>query len=434
VPGNGSGGPWRYVHSILAGIDLDEFDVVLFCDLPNGYAARPAVRVVRLEGDSNPVPEAADRNVGPTAQPVGQTFLSALSLTNGWRHLTPDFIRLWAGFGKEAARLARRFRMQPLDLLHTNNTGCEEAAVAARLARVPNVLGTFHVDPTYDLQQVRSQARHRLLECLSNHCLDRGIAVSEATRRTWLRRTHLPAERVGTIHNGIDPMKFRRRHTRPEARQRLGLRADAGPVIGGVGRLDEAKGFHYLLEAVAALSAEHPRLTLLLAGEGPLRSSLAESAGKLGIADRVHFLGFCQEVQVIYDALDVFVLPSLAETLGYAHLEAMATELPAIGTQVGGVPEVIRSGETGFLVPPRNSAALAAALRPLLSSAELCERMGRAGRRRVIESFHEADMVSRTIEVYRAMLGHRRRSFTARQIRDSVVSGRYAYASYASAR
>jgi glycosyltransferase involved in cell wall biosynthesis len=307
----------------------------------------------------------------------------------------------------ECLRLARKFRTRPIELLHTNNTGCEESAVAARLAGIPRVVGTFHVDATYDLEGTRSGLRYRVLEYLSNHCLHKAIAVSEATKANWMGRTRLSANRIVTIHNGIDPERFQRRTGRIEARQLLGLPGDDRLILGGVGRLDEAKGFTYLLDGFAELVRDYPNTMLAIAGDGPLRGPLEKQASRLGIADRVRFLGFCRDVQRVYDALDVFVLSSLCEALPYALLEAMATRLPVVGTTVAGVPEVIIQGETGFLVGARDANALAGAIRPLLDSPELRERMGQAGRERVVRHFNEADAVQKTISVYREMLGRR---------------------------
>jgi glycosyltransferase involved in cell wall biosynthesis len=116
----------------------------------------------------------------------------------------------------------------------------------------------------------------------------------------------------------------------------------------------------------------------------------------------------------VLDALDVFAMPSLCETLGYALLEAMATELPAVASAVGGIPEVVVANQTGFLAPPRAAGALAAALRPLLASAELRDRFGGAGRERVVRCFREDEMVRRTIMLYRELCVSPRRSSGSR--------------------
>jgi glycosyltransferase involved in cell wall biosynthesis len=390
-PGAGTGGPWRYVHSILAHLDPAEFEVTVYCDLAGDYEPRPWVKVVRLglppalPGGATPAPVPARRS---------RTLFS---------RVVPPAGRLWAGFAREAGRLARLIRRNPVDLFHTQNTGCEESPVAARLAGVRRVLGTFHVGSTFDLHRDRAGPRHRVLEAFSNRCLRTAISVSDATRRDWVRRTHVPADRVVTIHNGIDPDRFRRRHPKTEARRRLGLPVDA-PVVGGIGRLDPAKGFADLIEAAARLRPEFPDLCVAIAGEGPLRAGLEAEAARLGVADRIRFLGFQPDVQLTLDAVDVFALSSHCEALPYALLEAMATGLPAVGAAVGGVPEVIVPGETGFLVAPRDPPGLAAGLRPLLTDPALRDRMGAAGRERVVRSFHERDMVRRTVGVYRELL------------------------------
>jgi glycosyltransferase involved in cell wall biosynthesis len=381
-PSRGPSGPSRYVESILRGIDPQEFEVVLF-----GEAGGPYSRCDGVEFDARDRKSRSRQECLPR-----QLWMGA-----------PIFLKLWSGFGREILHLANRFRAQQLDLLHTNNAGCEESAVAARLAGVPRIVGTFHVDSTYDLSGSRSGFAHRAIECVSNHCLDAAIAVSEATGRDWVRRTRLSPARIVRIYNGIDPSKFERSSERAEARRRLGLPND-GMIIGGVGRLDEAKGFRFLLEAVAKLPPTQPPVMLALAGDGPLLQSLQTRAGELGIADRVRLLGFCGDVRPVYDALDIFVLSSLCEALPYALLEAMAARLPTIGTRVGGVPEIIVEGETGLIVPPRDANALAAALRRLTESQDLRQRMGEAGRERVVRHFNEREMVRQTLDLYRDLL------------------------------
>ena len=395
-PGAGTGGPWRYVHSILAALDPNEFDATVFCDLPGEYEPRPWVKVDRL----------SDPRAHSGAAPVtanGSHPLKRSAITR----LAPKAVRLWAGFGEQARRLSRLIRRHPVDLFHTQNTGCEESPVAAKMAGVRHVIGTFHVNSALDLHRVRSGPSHRVLEHLSNRCLDTAIAVSHATKRDWVRRSHIPANRVVTIHNGIDPEKFRRRQSREAARAALGLLTD-GPIVGGLGRLDEVKGFAFLFAAAVRLRREFPNLIVAIAGAGPLRESLEQQAAQLDLIGVVRFLGFQSDVQLVLDALDVFAIPSLCEALPFALLEAMAAELPAVGAAVGGIPEVIVPGETGFVIPARDPARLAESLRVLLKDAALRTRMGTAGRARVIRDFHERDMVQKTLQLYRDALGIRR--------------------------
>ena len=324
---------------------------------------------------------------------------------SGIKATLPRPVKVAVGFHRKSRQLAREIECVECSIFHTQHTGCEEAPVAARLAKHPRVLGTFHVDSTYDLENARGGLIYRALERLSNRCLHRAIAVSEATKRDWVRRTGIPADRVVTIHNGVDAHHFQRGRSQAAARQELGLPNDGRLIVGGVGRLDAAKGFAYLIEAAAMLAADFPQLHLAIAGQGGLREELEELARRFGVANRVQFLGQCADVRIVYDALDVYAMPSLCEALPYALLEAIAHELPVAAATVGGIPEVIVEGETGFLTPPRDATALAAALRSLIESQDLRLRLGRAGRERVSRHFTEADCVQKTIDVYRQMLG-----------------------------
>jgi glycosyltransferase involved in cell wall biosynthesis len=252
------------------------------------------------------------------------------------------------------------------------------------------------------LRNERSSFGYQFLERISNRSLHTAIAVSAATGRNWRRRTFLPNQRVVTIHNGIDPGRFSRRQSPSDARVALNLPRDTFMVV-GLGRLDEAKGFADLIDAAALLRAAVPNLLVAIAGEGLLRTPLESLARSRNVDAR--FLGFQKDVQPVLDAADVFALPSLCEACPYAVLEAMAAGLPALGSDVGGVRELIRHGETGLVLPPRNAPAWAAAIHTLAADAGLRERFGQAGRERVIESFQERDMVRRTFGVYHQLLG-----------------------------
>jgi glycosyltransferase involved in cell wall biosynthesis len=398
IRGDGSG-PWRSVHSLLRGFDPAEFEVVLFGDVDR-YDPNPHVRVVNLGAAATPAP-AGPRPVEPARAPW---------LRAAWRR-TPQGLRQWVGFARGSYQLARVFRPAGLELLHTHETGFESLpAVAAGLAGVPRVIGTFHVCPEVDVEGRDNRLSHLILEVIGNRCLDRAIAVSGQTGADWVRRTRISGRRVTTIHNGIDPAAVRRTQPPESARGQLGLPTDGCLVVGGVGRLDPVKGYDSLIRAVGLLASEFPNLILALAGSGPDRDHLAGLAVAVGLGSRVRFLGFHTDVLPVYEALDVFVMSSLSEALPYAALEAMAVGLPVVGSAVGGIPEIIDPGRTGFLVPPRDPARLAAALRPLLKDADLRHRMGAAGRERVIREFHERDMVRKTIQVYRDLLGTARAS------------------------
>jgi glycosyltransferase involved in cell wall biosynthesis len=396
-PSPGPSGPSRYVESILAAINPEEFDVTLFCRKGGPYAPRPGVIL---------------EEVMPQVRAPSAQLAPAIRSNRNWRALTPACLKLWIGFARETRHLAACFARHPVDLLHTNNAGCEESPVAARLAGIPRVLGTFHIDSRVDVAKARDDLRHRALEFVSNHCLHAAIAVSDATAREWIRRTRLPSSRVMTIHNGIDPGNGARNIDRAAARRQLGLPAGDALIVGGVGRLDAVKGFDVLINAAASLAAEYPNLFIALAGDGPLRQALERQAANLGLANRVCFLGYRQDIRQVYEALDIFAMPSRCEALPYALLEAMTVQLPAVASNVGGIPEVILQGDTGFLTAVDDHPALAAALKALLDNPPLRQQMGRAARQRAIHYFSEREMVARTIELYRRLLTQAQASST----------------------
>ena len=390
-----SSGPGRYLTAIVDSIDPEEFEVVVFGSpvLPDD---KPHVRYLTPRTETVRAIPALTAHGGPNVERSGQADRG-----RRWRVPVPRMLPLWAGFHRNAHRMSRRIRTEHIDIFHAQNTGCEESPVAARRARGPCVLGTFHVDGTYKLVPEHSSLRYRALEFYSSRCLHRAIAVSEATRQFWIARTGIREDRVVTIHNGVNPEKIRRRMSQRKARLRLGLPEQGRTILGSVGRLDIAKGFTELIDAVAVLRDQHPEVLLVIAGAGPLESQLTRQVEANGLKNSVRLLGYCDDVGLVYDALDVFVLSSRCDAMPFALLEAMAHALPAIGTTVGGVPEIITAEATGFLTPPRDSAALAAAILPMLSSHELRQRLGEAGRERIIRHFNEADMVRRTLDVYR---------------------------------
>ena len=177
-----------------------------------------------------------------------------------------------------------------------------------------------------------------------------------------------------------------------------------GFIIGTAGRLIELKGIEYLLRAAEELRHDFPALRVEIAGEGPERTKLEEQVQQSGLGDHVRFLGWIDNISEVLTGWDVFVMPSLEEGLGNAALEAMAAGLPVVASSVGALPEVVEDGTTGWLVPPRDPAALALHLRLLLSNRELRQRMGAAGYARVRDHFSLAQMVEGFARLYEELL------------------------------
>jgi len=238
---------------------------------------------------------------------------------------------------------------------------------------------------------------------------DRIICVSEAVRRTVLEREHIAPSRVLVIHNGIEigtppaPPSGGPRGL-PALRRALGL-ADEDLVVGMVANFKRAvKGVDYFFDAMPTVLAEVPAARFLLLGRGE-EAHLRDRAAAMGIADRVIFAGFQSDIGPYYDLMELSVLTSLSEGLSMTLLESMEHGVPVVCTHVGGNPELVREGVTGYLVPPRDVPAFAARVVELLRSASLRTRMGREGRRVVEERFDIATTAKRYTAVYRELIG-----------------------------
>jgi glycogen synthase len=227
---------------------------------------------------------------------------------------------------------------------------------------------------------------------------ERVIAVSAQMRGDILTHFRVDPERVVVIHNGVDAEAFRRTERR-EALARHGVRE---PYVLFVGRISEQKGIFPLLEAARALPED---VSLVLCASSPDTPELL-SRLEAAVAGRprirwINAMLPVAEVVELYSHAAVFVCPSIYEPFGLINLEAMACGTPVVATRVGGIPEVVVDGETGWLVPAGDEAALARALRGALADPALARRMGEAGRRRVEAHFSWDRIAERTLAVYR---------------------------------
>ncbi len=222
------------------------------------------------------------------------------------------------------------------------------------------------------------------------------IAISDAVAAFVRDVEGVPAAKIVRIHYGLDPEAVTARAVPGALRSELGLGSGV-PLVGAVGRLTTQKGYGWLLEAMAQLPEAH----LALAGDGELRPALQAQCVALGLANRVHFLGWRSDASTVLADLDVLAVPSLWEGFGLVTLEAMALGKPIVASRVSALPEIVSHGETGLLVPPSDPAALADALRTVLINPARARTMGGRGRARLEKEFTVQRMARRHAEVYR---------------------------------
>jgi sugar transferase (PEP-CTERM/EpsH1 system associated) len=293
------------------------------------------------------------------------------------------------GFVRDLYRLFRRERP---DIVHTHAWGTLlEGLVAARLARIPVVVHGEH-----GTLQLRGYQKR--LQRFAWGRADRVLSVSSRLADRMARETGFPADRIHTIRNGVDLSRFGSR-SRDAARRTVGIPPDA-LVVGTVGRLVPVKDQRTLIEAAARLRQSGVHLTVVIAGDGPLRSDLETAAQALGIADRVRLLGHFAEIETVLSSLDVFALPSVSEGLSNTILEAMASGIPVVATRVGGAEELVADEETGLLVPAGDAEAMAAAIGSLLADPARRSAMGRAARARAKTGFSLPSVLQRYEQMY----------------------------------
>ncbi len=246
-------------------------------------------------------------------------------------------------------------------------------------------------------RRVNFPLRNRLSLIKYNRVLDGIITVSESIRGTLIGGGVWP-ELVSVIYEGVD-VGWIDRLPPSAAVPRIN-----GPLVGTVAHLSEEKGHSTLLEAVSQIDPRFSDVTFLFIGEGELREHLERQVRLMSLEGRVKFTGFRADPEAIMKTLDIFCLPSLSEGLSSAILAAMACRLPVVATRVGGIPELVVDGVTGFLVPSRNPDELREALSQLLSSAPLRRRMGSAGRERIESYFTLKRKLDETETLYLQLL------------------------------
>lgn len=299
-------------------------------------------------------------------------------------------------------RLARLIRSWRPDVVHTQLSYANIVGIlAARLAGRPVVASIQNV--TTD--QTRLDTPKRLLQGLALRLAERTIVVAQTAVEESRRNFLLPPDRLVVLPNAIDLRRLEPppRFDRTAKRQELGVAADT-EVLCVIARLDPYKGHRYLLEAAAELAARRPAACSLLVGAGPEEPALRAQATRLGLEDRVRFLGVRPDVPELLAASDLFVLPSLNEGLSLAMLEAMALGVPVVATAVGGAADVLLGGETGWTVRPCDPAALARVIdQALRDPAEARARAAR-GREVVCREFSIETHVARLEAIYREVL------------------------------
>jgi len=319
----------------------------------------------------------------------------------GIPHIPFDFPRVP---GRGVRKLAAVLEKGRFDLLHTHGgvAGLFGRA-AARHARIPAVVHTLH---GIHYLHYRNPVLKRALIVLERRCsrgTDAVIVVSEADRDAARCLRLAPPERIKLIRNGVPSRPEPDVAVKDKLRRELGL--EGGPVVGAVSRLHRQKGVVDFVGAAARILRERPDARFVVVGGGPLRKEIEAEIGKAGLSGKFMLAGERQDARDILSIFDVFALPSLWEGLPYVLVEAAALGKPIVATDIDGVREVLKDGETGLRVPVADPGALARAVIRLLDDGVLAARLGNNARAAIPRLFSMDRMLEETGALYREVRG-----------------------------
>jgi glycosyltransferase involved in cell wall biosynthesis len=310
-------------------------------------------------------------------------------------------------------RLSRTLRKRNVDLIHCQlSKDIASVVPAMRLSgsRIPVLLSK---------RVGSSLSKKDFFHRLTYSQVSRVLAISEVIHRNVIDTTPVPPERVITLHDALDTTRFSPgRADRRTVRRAFGIRDDE-VLVGFVGRFSPGKGHEELIEAADILRHDNKRFRVLIVGgasygEEAYERKIREMSTVRGLDTLVTFAGFRDDIPDVMASFDILAFPSHAESFGVVLIEGMAMEKPAVATNCDGVLDIVVDGVTGILVPPRNAARLAAGIGNLIDDPVLRERMGKAGRQRVLELFDQRKQIDRLEEIYRSLIAEVERSHNSR--------------------
>jgi len=281
-----------------------------------------------------------------------------------------------------------------IDLIHSHTWGTDFYGYwASKILGIP-MISTIH-NRYYIFEKWSRKLSYKVF--ISQ--IKKIVAVSKDIQDLLREKLKLSPQKVRLIYNGIDTHKFENKMDLEPLRKELNLR-EKELILGNVGNLREVKDHHTLILSFHKVASFFPQAKLLIVGEGELKIRLIKLCAELGLENRVLFLGHREDVNLLLGLMDLFILSSHSEGCSISVLEAMASGKPVVATRVGGNPELVLEGKTGFLVPPAEPEKLAEKTIFLLRNEDLRVKMGDEGRKRVNEKFSLETMLKNYEELY----------------------------------
>ncbi len=298
--------------------------------------------------------------------------------------------------------IASVLKTQKTEIIHTHGgVAGLYGRWAARKCRTPIIVHTLHGIHYLHYRNSLLKRVYIFLERYFSRFTDALVFVSDADRKAGQKYKLSSEERMVVLKNGVNFSEYRGMEglERQAKIKELGLEGFQ-PIVGCVARLHRQKGLIYLVRAARKISQVFPDVCILIVGDGPLRRKLETEARRLGLENQLWFKGERRDIPQLLSVFDVFVLSSLWEGLPYALMEAAALAKPVVATDVDGVREIVRSGETGLLVPPRNPQGLAQAVITLLQDRDYASELGRNLKQDVTSRYTLSKMLAEMESLY----------------------------------
>lgn len=296
------------------------------------------------------------------------------------------------------ARLVSYCRKHKIQIVQSHGLRADAIARwACRLAGVSVIISTLHsIDPW-------RRPPHVLLDRMTAPFVTKYIAVCEAAKNAAINREGIQPNKIQVIPIGVPPQVIPRER-RDELRNQYDVAENAWPVIGVLANLRDMKGHRHIIQALPAILQENPDAVFLFAGRDDSEGAIREVARHSGVDSAIRFLGFVEDTPSVFAAMDVFLLPSDWEGFPVSILEAMQAGVPVIATHVGGIPEMIRDGQDGLLIPPKNPDAIALTVNRLAKDFALRATLARSADAHFQSSFTVDTMVQRMSKLFTELL------------------------------
>ena len=301
------------------------------------------------------------------------------------------------------SKFVRLCRQLKIEIIHSHLSGANlYSSLAGMILRIP-VIATYHNE---FIMPGRTERFIMFKSMLVRKLAAKIVLIADFMQKDYIQKGKFSPEKLMTVYNGIDLDNQRNNREISDLRNELGLK-DNEIIVGNVANIRQPKGHRYLIETARQVCNDLPDVKFLLIGDpgkGELKKEIEEQIAGLHLENNVKLLGFRQDVHKLLHLMDIFVLSSTSEGLPLSVVEAMAASKPVVATNIGGLPEIVIPDETGYLVEPADSAALAEKLSILIKNEDLRQQMGEKGRNMAINKFSIETMIDTYQNLYKELL------------------------------